>query len=77
MISIQSFCQIKVIFLAIFKLGRNFILNFDLDYANFLIKSDELMTAKEYLSYYNRPYNITLESGMFYIRYDDPKYSVS
>ena len=43
----------------------SFILCFDLDYANYLIKSDELMTANEYLSYYSRPYNITLESGRF------------
>jgi len=40
-------------------------LNFK-DIVNYLIRCEDLQTPKEYLGYYTRPFNITLESGSYY-----------
>jgi hypothetical protein len=35
-----------------------------IDYANFLVKSDALLSPRDFLDYHEKPLDIVLESGM-------------
>lgn len=37
---------------------------FKIDYASHLLKCDLLWSIKEYLDYYEKPFNVVLESGI-------------
>ena len=37
---------------------------FKIDYANHLLKCDLLWSIKEYLDFYEKPFNVVLESGI-------------